>query len=363
MAAVLAAIGPMTQASAEEAAKHVFSNGVIVSVGGGYSHLDYGDSHFVGITDWFGTETIGHVEDYDGRSDGYRINGEVSGLFKRMVRGHQMSFGVKGFYASYEGSQTSRCLFENLVSDCAVFPLFDPDDDLFPDHTGGFFSDFVTRTHVDVKHWGVAGEMRFSRSSYEGGGLKDAPVHVRSPLDWRLGIAVKRFDKDKRIYSEDFGPSLDPISLVEALNTTYYGVYGGVDYTHDLGHGFSLVLRGEAGIYHADTDYRGAYASTDTFGGPGLPLSQTLRLSDDGAAFIGSIGMEINKEIGRGVKLGVFGDVEYYSRAPNVRYNDTERSGGGVLDIVGRTEGSRLVDDHALSYTVGARVTVPLEGQ
>ena len=46
---------------------------------------------------------------------------------------------------------------------------------------------------------------------------------------------------------------------------------------------------------------------------------------------------------------------------PKVLYNDTDLNGGVPFDVVGFQNGTVLGEGSALSYTVGARLSMPLQ--
>jgi hypothetical protein len=332
-------------------------NGIVMSIDVGYSYLDLGSTKFTQIVDWLNLNVIGQVTDHDGEFDGVRTNLSFANLARGNLFGQRASLGVRGFYGHYEGDQNSSCTFVNLVSDCAVFPLVDPRSAGGADYSGGLFSDWRAHTSREVHNWGVAVEAVFGTTEAQGG-IKDTPVLVETPFQWRLGAAVKGLNQRTRYHAEDFGPLADPVTLSDKLDTTYYGAYVGFNTRQDLGGGYLLLLSGEGGIYYADTDYSGYYFATDRFSSPG-PLEQRLSLSDDKAAFIGTLGLELRRNFGMAT-VGLFAEAEWYSYAPNMRYNNYDHNGGGILDLVGNNDGTSIGDGSAFVYTVGGRVTVPL---
>src|ERR1700704_6440426 len=88
-----------------------------------------------------------------------------------------------------------------------------------------------------------------------------------------------------------------------------------------LGMGGSWGLRSllslRAGVYNADTDYSGRYATTDGSLG-------RLDLSDDKVAFIGAASFETRKQLGPRTSLSLVTDYEYYSSAPQIKYVDVD---------------------------------------
>jgi hypothetical protein len=336
------------------------SPGIIVSAGVGLSHMDLGGTKFMSKTDFLNLETIDHVSDHDGDFDGLRVNGEIDVFTGLPVFGHQARLALRGFFAHHENKQHSSCDHEPGVSDCVIFPLIDPRPAGGADYTGGLFSDWKARTDREVHNWGAALEMKLSRAEVVQASIKDAPVVVASPFVWRLGVAVKELDQRTDFEATEFGPLMDPVSLHETLNTTYYGIYAGFDSKQELGDGFALVLNGEGGVYLADTRFRGHFFATDTISTPEVPLEQDLTLSDDRAAFIGLLGVELRKSFGF-ADVGVFAQAEWYSFVPNIKHNDFDHNGGFPFDVAGRHDGTRIGDGSAFIYTVGTRISVPLQ--
>ncbi len=69
--------------------------------------------------------------------------------------------------------------------------------------------------------------------------------------------------------------------------------------------------------------------------------------------------LALERDIGTAT-LALFGEAEWISYVPKVLYNDTDLNGGVPFDIVGAQNGTALGDGTALSYTVGARLSIPL---
>ena len=336
-------------------------------IGASGLHLD--DIEFTAITDFFVTEVQDHQSDHDGDFNGYKLTGELSGLLPHRRGEWLAALAVRGFYARYEDEQQSRCVF-TADTDCAFFPLFDPD----PTGTitspggsgsGGFFSDWRTSVDREAVHWGAALEMNLSRhgapASFKDtpGSLKDAPVAVEPvPFQWRTGLAVRRFDQKSSLVSVDFGPTQDPVTLDDNLDATYYGGYVGFSTWKPLAGGFRVKLSGETGLYYADADYKGAYTASASLGDDS-PIAQSVKLSDSAPAFIGLLNVALERDFGPAT-LGLFGEAEWISYVPKVLYNDTDLNGGVPFDVVGVQNGTVLGEGSALSYTVGVRLSVPL---
>ena len=340
-------------------------SGPTLQFGIGASALRLDDIEFTAITDFFVTEVQDHQSNHDGDFNGYKLTGELTGLLPHRRGEWLAALAVRGFYARFEDEQQSRCAF-TADTDCAFFPLFDPD----PTGTlaspagsgsGGFFSDWRTTVNREAVYWGAAVEMNLSRNATAAApaSFKDAPVAAEpSPFQWRAGLAVRRLDQKTSLFSEDVGPTLDPVTLNDTLDASYYGGYVGFSTWKPLAAGVRLKLSGETGLYYTNADYNGAYTATATLGDDS-PIAQTLSLSEQAPAFIGLLNVALERDFGP-VTLGLFGEAEWISYVPKVLYNDTDMNGGAPFDIVGLQNGTALGEGSALSYTVGARVSVLL---
>ncbi len=334
-------------------------------LGVGWSALHLDDIEFTAVTDLLVTEVLDHQSDHDGQLNGYKFTGELSGLVPHRRGDWLTTVAVKGFYARYEDDQNSRCVFTD-DTDCVYFPLVDPDPDGViglgggADASGGFFSDWQISVNRKAVYWGAAVELNFDRDTVQAVSFKDAPAPSESSaFQWRGGLSLRRLTQKTSLFSEDFGPTLDPVTLDDDLGTSYYGGYFGFTTWKPLGEGLRLKLGGETGLYYADTDYRGAYSATANLGDD-TPLSQSLALSDSAPAFIGSLNIALERNFGTAT-LALFGEAEWLSYAPKVLYNDTDLNGGVPFDIVGFQNGTELGDGSAFSYTIGAKVSMPLQ--
>jgi hypothetical protein len=331
-----------------------------INLGIGWSMLNINDVEFTAITDFFVTEVLDHQTNQDGELNGYRLTGELAGLMPHRRGNWLASFAVKGFYSRYEDSEQNRCVF-TADTECVFFPLADPDTtDVFPDVSGGFFSDWLTDVDRTVVHWGAALEINLDRYAAPVYSLKDGPAPVEaSPFLWRAGLAVRRLDQELSLVSVDSGPTLDPVVLNEDLDTTYYGGYVGFTTWKPLDDGVRIKLSGETGIYYADAEYNGAYTATATLG-DNAPIASSISLDDSAPAFIGLLNLALERDFG-GVTLALFGEAEWISYVPKVLYNDTDVNDGFPFDVTGTQDGTELGNGSALTYTLGARVSLPLQ--
>lgn len=361
--ALLASLAPLPCSMAAAQDRPALQFGI----GASSLHLD--DIDFTAITDFFVTEVQDHQTNHDGDFTGYKLTGDLTGLMPHH-RGEWLStMAVRGFFSRFEDSQQTRCAF-TADTDCAFFPLFDPDPtgNVSPGGSGagGIFSDWHTTVDREATYWGAAVEMNLSREAAAPASFKDAPASLKdapvaaepAPFQWRAGLAVRRLDQKSSLFSEDLGFFEDPVTLQENLDATYYGGYIGFTSWKPLSNGFRLKLSGETGLYYANADYQGAYSSSASLG-DGSPVAQSVTLSDTAPAFIGSLNLALERDLGP-VTLGLFGEAEWISYVPKVLYNDTDLNGGVPFDIVGTQNGTALGDGSALSYTVGARVSIPI---
>jgi hypothetical protein len=332
-------------------------------IGASTLHLD--DIEFAAITDFLVTEVQDHQSNHDGKLNGYRLTGELTGLLPHRRGEWLAALAIRGFYARHEDEQQSRCVFVSTDTDCAFFPLSDPD----PTGTitspggsgsGGFFSDWRTTVDREAVHWGGALEMNLSRNGVTAPvSFKDASTIAEPvPFLWRTGLAVRRLDQKSSLFSEDLGITQDPVTLDDNLHATYYGGYVGFASWKPLGGGYQVKLSGETGLYYTNADYKGSYTASASLGDDS-PIAQSVTLSDSAPAFIGLVNLALEKDFGPAT-LGLFGEAEWISYVPKVLYNDTDLNGGAPFDVVGFQNGTELGDGSALSYTVGARISVPL---
>lgn len=348
--------GPFNNAFAQD-------NKPVLSFGIGWSALNIDDIEFAAITDFFATEVLEHQSNEDGSLNGYKLTAELAKLSHHRHRNWLLTSGLKGFYSRYEDEEQTRCLFTSNT-DCKFIPLVDPDPSGTigvaggADASGGLFSDWLTDVERQVVYWGAAIELSFSREATLSQSLKDGPVLAApAPFQWHLGLSFRQLNQDVFLFSEDRGPTLDPVTLDDDLDTNYYGAYAGFSSWKELGAGYRLRLSGETGLYYAQTDYYGAYTASNSLGDD-QPVAASIALSDVSPAFIGSLQLLLEKNLGGQATLGLFTEAEWLSYVPKVLYNDTDLNGGGIFDIVGDQNGTALGDGAAFAYTIGARIRI-----
>lgn len=325
----------------------------------GYSELFLPSIDMTKRTDAFVTETVGTVEDHDGRVDGVRFDAKYRDFAAFQGRdGTLATFGVKGFYAAYERQDRSICEVDLRPGglDCLYFNVVDPGAG---DSNTGPFGQFLTHTNRDVKYWGAAVEAHIGRGHFVGGSLKDEPTPVYAPSPFKVGVAFRALQQKNELFAVDTSVP-DPVDYTEDLDVYYYGPYLGYERRFALGHGFSLGIGGEAGLYYTDASYDGDYLAFIPIGANTFVTDRgTISRNRDDVSFIGSLDLDLSRDMGWG-SVGLYGTVEYLSRVPKIAYRDEELDGGFPFDIAGPNKETTIDWDHAWSYTVGARISVDL---
>lgn len=278
-------------------------NGTTIWVGGGVQFLSLPDIRFTvqngrrqknSESDWldFGGAVGGGIETALGMWGSSRVTGSV-----------------KGFFANIETDDRKGC--NGDPGDCVVI---DPASGL------AFASSTLsTKTDREADYWGGQVELKFGRAE---------PVHAKPNLYrndyFIIGADVRGIDQDNTLRS----PVGVDFSYKESLDTTYVGGYVGLGGEYSLGFvtggglydrlGLRTFIAGRAGLYSADTDYDGRFAS----GAFGSKISG----SNDELAFIGTVSLETRKQIGIRTSLSLWTDYEYISSVPKMRYaNDDGR--------------------------------------
>ena len=188
-------------------------------------------------------------------------------------------------------------------------------------------STLSTKTDREADYWGGQVELKFGRLE---------PVHTK-PAVYRndyfiVGADVRGIDQDNHLHS----PTGIDFSYKETLDTTYVGGYIGLGGEYSFGFipfvgsavkgvggiydrlGLRTFINFRAGLYNAETDYDGRFASG--------PFTSRLSESNDELAFIGTMSLETRKQIGMRTSLSLWTDYEYISSVPKMRYaNDDGR--------------------------------------
>ena len=269
--------------------------GTTLYIGGGIQFLSLPDIRF--------TEQNGRKQK-NSESDWLDFGGAAGGGIETALGfwgGHRVTGSIKGFWANIETDDTKRC-----HSSCVVV---DPTGTFFVNPSGSL----ATKTDREADYWGAQAELKFGRAE---------PVHAKPNLyrnDYFIvGADVRGIDQDNRLRS----PVGTNFSYKETLDTTYVGGYVGLGGEYSLGFltggglyerlGLRTFIAGRAGLYSAETDYHGHFAS------PGFVSK--LSKSNDELAFIGTVSLETRKQIGARTSLSLWTDYEYISSVPKMRY-------------------------------------------
>jgi hypothetical protein len=282
-------------------------NGTTIWVGGGVQFLSLPDIKYT---------FAGGRRQKNSESDWSDFGGAAGGGFETALGfwgGHRVTGGVKGFWANVETDDRKRC--SGGANYCAVV-----------DPTGNFVnpsSSLSTKTSRDGDYWGAQAELKFGRAE---------PVHVK-PNFYRndyfiVGADVRGIDQSNHLRSS-VGTNF---AYKETLDTTYVGGYIGIGGEYSFGFipflgsavkgvggiydrlGLRTFINARAGLYNAETDYEGRFASG--------PFASKTSQSNDELAFIGTVSLETRKQIGMRSSLSLWTDYEYISSVPQMRYAD-----------------------------------------
>jgi len=311
-------------------------------VGGGVQLLSLPDIDFTFLTDARGDlvqrQRNSELNDYGGAFVG-GFGTPLGYLGGTLVTG-----GVSGFFTNVDDDEVKRCSSSSKF-DCAVANIVNVDT-LMPLVPGVLTAPgFTTKTNRDVDYWGVDGELRFGQAPAP---LPDSGGYLFRFGYVGFGAGVREINQDNHIRIDVPDIAGNAVNYSETLDTTYWGGFlsiGGeyniLGYLFDAGNlGLRSMLSLRAGIYNAETDYRGLFSVRD--------FDPTwLRLSDDQVAFIGSATLQTRKQFGPRTSLSLVTDYEYYSYAPEMRYAD------GVHD-------TRIGEDDAFEVRTTLRLNIGL---
>ena len=308
-AAALATAAHLTVAHAQDMTTATVS-GTTIWVGGGVQFLSLPDIKF--------TEKNGHRQT-NSESDWLDFGGAAGGGIETGLGfwgSSRVTASVKGFWSNVETDDHKGC--SGGSTSCTVF---DPaSGEAF---TGSALS---TKTDRDVDYWGGQAELKFGRAEP----VYEKPNFYRNDY-FIVGADVRGIDQDNTLRSS-VGPAF---SYKESLDTTYTGGYIGVGGEYSFGFipfvgsavkgvgglydrlGLRTFINLRAGLYNADTDYDGRFASGS--------FDSKLSKSTDDLAFIGTVSLETRKQIGMRTSLSLWTDYEYISSVPEMRYADDNR--------------------------------------
>lgn len=299
LAAPLALLAPAAQAQQLSTSP---VDGPILSAGGGVQFLWLPDIKFTGVgrPGNFRFQTNNDFTEYgpavDGKFEtplGYWGSYRVTGM-------------VKGFWTNSDDTDGAGC-----HGKCVVV---DPGTGLT-----GFGSSLFTTTSRDVDYWGGALEAKFWSPNQ----VQVRPRLMRTNY-FILGTDVRGLDQDNHLRGTSRGNSI--FQYKEELDTTYYGGYVGFGGEYSLGFlgtggiwealGLRSYFEARAGLYDAQTDYRGNLAFNT------IPVSSRISLSNDELAFIGVLSFETRKQFGARTSLSLWTDYEFISSVPEMRYSN-----------------------------------------
>jgi hypothetical protein len=315
----LGAVSVAQPAAAQDDFTSATYGGTRVWVGGGVQFLSLPDIKFIGK----GSSPTDMRRQRNSESDWLDFGGATGGGFETALGywgGMRVSGTIKGFWAEVETDNRSGCKNQT----CFIFDPADGTDFIFGPPT------LVTHTSRDASYWGAEAELKFASGK---------PTEVK-PTVYRndyfiAGFGVRGIDQDNKLRGKFEG---DPVyTYSETLDTTYVGGYVGFGGEYSFGFipgvksvggfydrlGLRTFLNATAGLYNAETDYSGRFASGSAVIGPGI--NSRLSKSNDDLAFIGTISLETRKQIGARTSLSLWTDYEYISSVPQMQYADTDR--------------------------------------
>ena len=324
----------------------------------GYSKLFLPETRMLAITNAANNAVIRQGEDHNGEVEGARVDVRVPGFadieggpfLELLGLGSQdLSFNLAGYYGRYDTTQHTSCDSSAIVGNCIYFNIFDS----VPGDVNSFTTGSITRTKTNrtVDAWGIAIETQFDENE------ASSPAGLISGAPFRVGLAIKALQQETHLSVYETNGS-ETVDYNEDLDTFYYGGYISFLRTLDLGAGTSLGLNAEAGAYFANAKYKGRYDGFLQCGACGSAIDRaTEKDSHRDFSFIGSVRLDLNREFAWGT-IGLFAEGEYYSFVPEMLYNNND-SGAGP-DITGPHVGTSIGEGDAYSYSVGARMNVPL---
>ena len=163
-----------------------------LTVSGGYSWFGLPDMKLVTVVGGpFFNQALGQENNGDGDLNGWRTDVSLANFAEgELPGGRLISFGLSGFFANYQGTTNSHCMY-SLTTDCAIVNIADVNPN--QENNTGPFGNLNVITHRDVDYYGAAVDVRLV--DWIGGGLKDGPpVQVLSPF--KVGVAWRGIDAD-----------------------------------------------------------------------------------------------------------------------------------------------------------------------
>jgi hypothetical protein len=275
------------------------------------------------------------------------LNGTRTDIDVSFADHHKTWATIHSFYVSDHASIDSSCVSSSNAAACDAAPLTDPSTTL-NNRLGTGAGETVTFTgHRDVRHWGVSGALPLGTLSTD-----DGRWETRIGLGFRdinQSIGISDAFSLRPAHSQDYS---------ETLETYYSGLFLAFTGTQNLNPSLHLTLDGEAGLYEAHAGFEGSLNQTDD-----AEIShQQLSLANDQAAFVGAVKLGLEQDW-RWVRVGGFLRSEFYSYAPSVTYNQTDKTTAlaSGFSLKGQ-DGTQLDQGRAWTASAGARLTIPLGG-
>ncbi|MGI9384141.1 MAG: hypothetical protein ACR2PO_13385 [Methyloligellaceae bacterium] len=338
----------------------MYAGRTVVSVGVGSAYLVLPDTKFGLVTNGVGN-TI-QKEENEFADYGWNVNGAIE-IPTNFGNGRHGSFGVHGFYSRVEDDSNNRCATGTPAVQCGWMNIVD-NPLIAQKNVFGALSTPVTLLNDhdrEVDHWSVAAELKLGLGGH-GGGMKDPQPVKRGYV--AFGADFRGIDQELDIRGTATSPGITgTLSYSEDLDTNYYGAFVAYGRDYSLGGpnglwarlGLQSSFRLQAGVYYADTDYDGLYATTAS---TGLIDNGALSLSEEDVAFIGSLTLETRKQINARTTISLQSEYTYYSWVPEMSYNDTDVALAG--GSTGLNVGTSIDDDDAFSSRTSVRLTFKL---
>lgn len=314
-ATLLAAVALTQPAAAQDFTTATFG-GTTIWAGGGVQFLSLPDIRFVGK----GSSPTSARRQRNSESDWLDFGGSAGGGIETALGywgGFRVSGSVEGFWSNVEDHDRTACKNQT----CFVFDPAGSGTLAFGPPT------LVTNTNREADYWGAQAELKFATG---------APQEVKPQIyrnDYFIaGFDVRGIDQDNRLRGK-FG-NVDVYNYKETLDTTYVGGYVGFGGEYSFGFipgiknvggiydrlGLRTFINATAGLYNADTDYRGVTRF------PFAGFNSSISKSNDELAFIGTVSLETRKQIGARTSLSLWTDYEYISSVPQMKYANTQHA-------------------------------------
>ncbi|WP_260294001.1 hypothetical protein [Sedimenticola hydrogenitrophicus] len=292
------------------------SEGVVASesgsygdIGAGVARIDYPDSQFFAERGEAAPFTRNYNLDTDeGVAYGAAIDGRIGTFLPGTIANADSArVELQGFWMSADRN-TNRSFSDTGAG--MRFGWVELDNSTgFGTPNGGTLT---TRIEQDLKYWGA--DLMF---------LLDYGIGLDASWSFQVGPSFKRLDQD----SDAAGAISTTVSLQDRLSTDFRGLRIGARYDRNLNLDWSVAMDGSVSRYWTKADYNGSYADSS-------PNTQTASLSDSDNALGLDLRLELNRKLGKGMKLSVFGQVNHLSDVPQVSYGSVPTdTGNGVLSL------------------------------